>query len=55
MFAIQDKLAKACGDCFGVKYGFHNAMISSLVTSFNRTDFTHLVDDINEDVRFTLT
>jgi hypothetical protein len=47
----QDKLAKACSDVFSIKYGFHSSVVSSLVTSFNRTDFGALVDDVNEDVR----
>lgn len=46
--STQEKLAKAVAEVWGVKYGFLNSTVASLVQQFAKTDFSEMVEDINE-------
>lgn len=64
--STQEKLAKAVAEVWGIKFGFLNSTVASLVQQFAKvswrflsiertdaqTDFSEMVEDINEKVSY---
>ncbi|WVQ97048.1 hypothetical protein IAU59_004158 [Kwoniella sp. CBS 9459] len=44
----QGSLAKIVAETWGIKYGFLNSTVASLVQQFAKTDFSEMVEDVNE-------
>ncbi|KAJ9100501.1 hypothetical protein QFC21_003540 [Naganishia friedmannii] len=45
----QDTLARSIAALYKIKYGFHGSIVSTLVSQFQKMDFSEMVDDVNED------
>jgi len=48
--STQEKLAQRVAKVWDIRYGFLNSTISSLVQQFAKTDFSDMVEDVNETV-----
>ncbi|WWC60520.1 uncharacterized protein I303_103094 [Kwoniella dejecticola CBS 10117] len=46
--STQGSLAKIVAETWGIKFGFLNSAMASLVQQFAKNDFTEMVEDVNE-------
>ncbi|WVO13378.1 hypothetical protein L204_100993 [Cryptococcus depauperatus] len=46
--STQGSLAKVVAETWGIKFGFLNSTVATLVQQFAKTDFTEMVEDVNE-------
>ncbi|WVF70673.1 hypothetical protein IAT40_005466 [Kwoniella sp. CBS 6097] len=46
--STQGSLAKIVAETWGIKFGFLNSTVASLVQQFAKTDFSEMVEDVNE-------
>ncbi|WVQ85476.1 hypothetical protein IAT38_007641 [Cryptococcus sp. DSM 104549] len=46
--STQGSLAKAVAEVWGIKHGFLNSAVATLVQQFAKSDFTEMVEDVNE-------
>ncbi|GFZ43262.1 hypothetical protein JCM24511_00981 [Saitozyma sp. JCM 24511] len=46
--STQEKLGRAVADVWGIKYGFLNSTVATLVQQFAKSDFSEMVEDVNE-------
>ncbi|WRT65894.1 uncharacterized protein IL334_002845 [Kwoniella shivajii] len=46
--STQGSLARIVAETWGIKFGFLNSAVASLVQQFAKNDFTEMVEDINE-------